>query len=92
MKKFLVALLILGFTEIFYGVLWGRLQIYKYEIPMIRDLGLAQTQFKAFGDYITLFKDQWRIVALFGAINVVLSILALVGTSKTSAPSQKNIS
>jgi hypothetical protein len=82
MKKLLVILLVLGIIEILYGVLWGRLQIYKFERSMIHELGLTQPQHKTFGEYITRFKDQWRVVAIFGVANLFVSILMLRSLSK----------
>jgi hypothetical protein len=84
MKKVLVVFLLLGAIEIFYGVLWGRLQIYKFEAPMIHDLSLTQAQYKAFGEYITRFKDQWEIVTVFGTLNIAGSVIGLILTSRAS--------
>jgi len=63
MKKLFSILFVLGLIEVFYGLLWGRLQIYKFELPMSRALGLSIDQHAQFGYYITAFKDQWRVVA-----------------------------
>jgi hypothetical protein len=88
MKKLLFVFLTLGLVEIFYGLLWGRLQIYKFEIPMIRALELTPNQYKAFGECITVFKNQWRVVAIFGVVNVIASILALIWTWEKNVPSK----
>jgi hypothetical protein len=77
MKKLLGILLILGIIEIFYGILWGQLQIYRYEMPMIHDLELPPSHYKIFGEYITRFKDQWRVVAIFGVVHMIIFFLML---------------
>jgi hypothetical protein len=77
MKKLILIILLLGIIEVFYGLLWGRLQVYKYEAPMIRDLGITGSQHREFYRYMTVFKDQWAIVAVFGVGQIVLSLILL---------------
>jgi hypothetical protein len=86
MRKILAISLVLGLIEVFYGVLWGKLQIYKFEAPMIHALGLAPEQYKAFEDYITRFKHQWKIVAVFGLANILIFAVGFALTLKKRVP------
>jgi hypothetical protein len=79
MKPLIATLLVcLGLVEIFYGVFWGRMRIYAYEAPMVNALGLSPEKHKAFGDYVGIFKDQWKVVAVFGLVNILLVIAGVL--------------
>lgn len=75
-KKFAaIALILLGFVEILYGILWGRLGIYAHEAPFALSLKLSELsddQVHAFNHYLRLFKEQWYIVAVFGLVTVII--------------------
>jgi N-glycosylase/DNA lyase len=86
MKKSVIALLALGLIEIAYGVLVGRLQIYAFEVPMIRDVRIQPTEYREFGNYITRFKDQWHVVAIFGVTNIVIALFMYARTRKGFKP------
>src|SRR5258707_10880456 len=76
-KTAFVGLLLLGCTEIFYGLWWGRLRSNAYEAPFasaVKSSDWTPEQYRAYGRYITIFKDQWGIVAMFGAVTVVLAV------------------
>jgi UDP-N-acetylmuramyl pentapeptide phosphotransferase/UDP-N-acetylglucosamine-1-phosphate transferase len=72
------ALFFLGIVEIFYGMFWGKMRIYAQEGPMLQVLGVAPEKHHFFLEYIRIFKDQWRVVALFGCINILLALILLI--------------
>lgn len=82
-----VGLLLLGSTEVFYGLWWGRLRIYAYEAPFakaVKSTDWSPEQYRAYGQYITIFKDQWGVVAVFGVVTVVLALLWYSSESRKS--------
>jgi hypothetical protein len=84
-KLIIIGLFILGGVEIFYGVLFGRLRIYAQELPFFQSLRLGELspeQRRAYADYITLFKDQWHIVAWFGALTLAAAVILLLSERK----------
>jgi hypothetical protein len=81
-KKLIVSgLFVLGGFEIIYGALFGRLRIYAHELPFFQALRLGDLsveQRRAYGAYITLFKDQWHVVAWFGALTIAAAVVLLL--------------
>jgi hypothetical protein len=94
-KKILYSILVvLGFLELWYGMLWGRMKVMAHEAGMWHDLGLsAEKQGTIFSHYIGEFKDHWHIVGLFGVITILVAlglILITLKENKSQARADKN--
>ena len=79
MKKFTsVALFLLGLFEIATGLLFSPLRIYAAEPALRQKLGLSSLsleQQRIYYDYMSQFRQQWLIVAVFGLLTIAASII-----------------
>jgi len=79
MKKLVVyAMLLLGVVELFYGIFWGPMRMFPYEMPFYRAVlqpAVTVEKAHAFFRYVHIFEYQWHFVAVFGLATIGLAFL-----------------